>query len=107
MGKSEDNIPKKAKVVKRKKVDNPKIVSKIVIIRTGDNRHVKVLQRGDKAVVRTGGEIIFNNLKTTANFDKWWENTIDIIGKNNTIDVVKSEVVDNDAMKEIHKKYGG
>ena len=107
MAKSEDNSPKWAKVIKRKKVDKPKIVSKIVIIKISGNRHVKVLQMGDKAVVRVAGEIIFNNLKTEVNFDKWWENTIDIIGKNSTIDVIKSEVVDNKAMKLIHEKYGG
>ena len=99
---SKDQSKKKGKA----KVTTPAIVSKIVVIKIkGD--HIKILQRGDKVVVRRKGEILFNNLKNKMNFDKWWDETIEGLGNGTELNVVKSEVVDNEAMKLIHGKYGG
>ena len=81
-----------------------KIESKITVIKIG-NDHIKILQRGDKVVVRQGAGILFNNLKNKQNFDKWWEETVEAINKTTTMDVIKSEVVDNKAMTAIHAKY--
>ena len=82
-----------------------KIVSKIIIISLNESTYIKVLQRGDKAVVRQGGEIIFNNLKNKNNFNDWWEKNIDSLSDKIDINVKKSEIVDNDAMIKIHEKY--
>ena len=98
---SEDQ-PKKTTKAKPREIE-----SRIVIIKIGEGIHIKVLQYGDKAVVRQGAQILFNNLKNKLDFNKWWEETLDSIGKKTKIDVVKSEVVDNKAMKDIHSKYGG
>ena len=88
------------------KVTKPAIVSKIIVIKIAGD-HIKILQRGDKVVVRRKGEILFNNLKTKMNFDKWWKDTIEALGNGTELNVIKSEVVDNKAMKAIHGKYGG
>ena len=91
--------------LKGKKKEKEVVVSKIIIIKINDRTHVKVLQKGDKAVVRQGAEIIFNNLKNKSNFDKWWEESIEGLSKSTKLDVVKSEIVDNDAMDKIHTNY--
>lgn len=82
-----------------------RIVSKIVVIKIGD-MYIKALQMGDKAVVRKQGGILFNNLHDDEkNFDKWWKQTIDILGKNNTVEVIKAEKVKNSDMEKILEKY--
>lgn len=100
MIKSEDNKPNKSA-----KSTKPDVVSKITIIQLDKTTHIKVLQMGDKAVVRQKGGILFNNLNNRQNFDKWWEDTIDAISKNTKFEVTKSEIVDNNDMVKILAKY--
>ena len=69
------------------------------------NDHIKVLQRGDKAVVRQGAGILFNNLKTKDDFNIWWSDTMDVLTRSTDFNVVKNEVVDNKAMTKILAKY--
>ena len=85
--------------------NKPKIISKITVIKLDSWNHLKIMEMGDKVVVRQGAQILFNNLKNKLNFDKWWNETVDGFGENVEIEVIKTEIVSNDAMTKIHSKY--
>ena len=82
------------------KPKKPKIVSKITVVKIG-GEHFKILEKGQKVVVRVRGGIAFNNLNNNENFNKWWKATIDALGAETDIDVIKSEVVTNKSMTDI------